>query len=190
MWPIVLLVIASLGTTILGVRAVVRPFPADARRQRLAHGVLLLACGLVGLVCSVLSATKQASTTGKVHELQERTRPRTISAEQRTRLIELLKDAPKGPVEVEHLVGDSEGFGFAAQIAEVLRVSGWSTDLNQRIPRRTPVGVEIWVHAARTAPPHAGVLQRAFGSVGIPFAGVEEADFAEGKVLILVGGKP
>lgn len=125
-------------------------------------------------------------------ELQERIKPRRISMEQRTRLVEMLKQGPKGPVDIACVLGDGEGLALAGQIDEVLKTSGWLTSgVSQGVyAGGNPVGVGILVRDARTAPSYAAVLQRAFGSVAIPLGGAEKADLPEGKVVILVGSKP
>lgn len=85
-------------------------------------------------------------------------RPRTISVEQRTRLIEALKRGPQGNVRVVSVVGDVEGNAFADQIREVLVASGWSNcEPHQRLyVGGNPVGFGVVVHDAESAPPSCG----------------------------------
>jgi hypothetical protein len=108
---------------------------------------------------------RAAQAEKQLFELQERTKPRQISEEQRTRLMTLLSAAsPKGLVGLGCVRGDAEGGTLAEQIDEVLKAAGWSTT---GIARATydggnPTGLFVLVKSASTAPAHAAVLQRVF----------------------------
>ena len=131
-------------------------------------------------------------------ELQERVKPRSISRKQRVRLIETLKHTPKGPVQVAYVHGVSsveggrEAVSFAKEIRDVLTACGWPPGaVDARLdPGSTLAGVEIHVRDAKAPPPHAADLQRAFGLIGIPLRGVEDAAVPQETVSIVVGGKP
>jgi hypothetical protein len=126
-------------------------------------------------------------------ELQRRMGPRRISAEQRARLLGILKTGPKGKVSISCVSGDSEGQTFANEIAELLIASGWQIPdgvAQAMYSGRNPVGFGIVVRSAVGAPIYAAVLQRAFFSIGIPMEGRENPRFDEGAVEILVGNKP
>jgi hypothetical protein len=125
-------------------------------------------------------------------ELRQKVTPRAVSAEQRKHLISALRQAPKGSVQVLCVLGDGEGFAFAAQIDGVLKESGWPvSDLLQgAFGPRNPVGIFMRVKSASTAPPHAAALQHAFESAGIPLPAGEDPTLAEGLTQIVVGNKP
>jgi len=133
-------------------------------------------------------------------QLQEQIKPRTISPEQRTRLIATLKNAPnKLPVDVTCIIGDGEGFAFASQIDEILKSSGWTTmGVSQAIfGPQNPVGVDIIVRDIPNDPSAAAFLRTvgdslraALASVGIPTSAFQNLTVPEGIVGILVGKKP
>ena len=89
-------------------------------------------------------------------------------------------------------MSDPEGQTFAAQIDDILKAAGWSTTgVSQgAFAPHNPMGIFIIVHNAKTAPPYAAFLQRAFDLVGVPLLGEENTQIPEGKVQIIVGNKP
>lgn len=187
---------------------------ANERAQTIEHDNLALRNDLntaVGKVAGLQKDAADAKTTQQKVEvelarqreraaiaeqsllkLQERIKYRTLSVEQRLHLIEILKNAPKGPVDICCVLGDEEGLSFAKQIHEVIKASGWPTSgVSQgAYGGSNPVDIRIIVRDAQTAPKYAAVLQHAFGSVGIPLGGIEKSDMEEGEVQILVGNKP
>lgn len=147
-----------------------------------------------GKTAKAQRAADEAQLALKKHleEEIERRKPRQITLQQRARLVEILSAGPKGSVDIECVLGDGEGLAFANQIDEVLKAAGWTTTgVSQGVFTPTnPAGAGILVHSGRTAPPYAGALQHAFGSVGLPLGGLEQGQLPEGKVQILVGVKP
>ncbi len=135
---------------------------------------------------------KTADAEKSLLELQRHMQPRRISPEQRARLVAILAQGPKGKVSINCVLGDGEGHTFANDVDSALKASGWETDgVNQGVySGGNPIGFGIVVHSAITAPPYAATLQRAFFSVGLPLGGMENGQFPEGKVDILVGNKP
>jgi len=126
-------------------------------------------------------------------ELQERIKPRTISMAQRTRLMDILRQAPKGPVSVTCVLGDGEGFALAREIEQVLTASGWRVEggVTQGVfGPRNPIGTALAIHDPKTPPTHAAPLQHTFTSVGIPLLASASAEVPEGTVRIMVGNKP
>lgn len=135
---------------------------------------------------------KTATAERDLLQLQRRMEPRRISAEQRARLVVLLSSGPKGKVGIGCVLGDGEGQAFANDVDGVLKASGWeTTGVSQgAYSGGNPIGFGIIVRSAISAPPFAAVLQRAFFSIGIPMAGAENPQLADGAVQILVGNKP
>ena len=135
---------------------------------------------------------KAATAERALLQLQRRMEPRKISADQRVRLMEILSGGPKGQVAIGCVLGDGEGQTFANDIEGVLKASGWeTTGVSQgAYSGGNPIGFGIIVRSATSAPPFASALQRAFFSIGIPMAGAENPQLAEGTVQILVGNKP
>ncbi len=126
-------------------------------------------------------------------ELQERVKPRHLSAEQRKKLIEVLTPAAKGPIKVSHLLLDEEGRSFATQIDEALIAAGWSSDgvgKDMIFGGATPVGVALNFHSAKSPPPHTAVLFDALSGAGLSPTLAENPHIPEGTVEILVGIKP
>lgn len=150
-----------------------------------------------GTAKALLATEEQRERAAKAEkdllEVQQKLRPRTISVDQRTRLVAILSVSPKGPVHITCILGDGEGLAFAQQINDLLRSVGWTVEdggVSQAAFTGNPVGLVILVHSASSAPPHAIVLQQAFAAVGIPLGGTEKTALAEGSVEIIVGAKP
>jgi hypothetical protein len=123
-------------------------------------------------------------------ELQEKFKPRALSAAQRVRLIESLRRVPKGPVEVFQVEGDREAFDFAEQIRDVFRTAGWDSVVPSTLLGGRVVGICIVVRDAKTAAPYAAAIQRSFVAASIELPGTEDAKLPEATVRIIVGHKP
>ncbi len=135
---------------------------------------------------------RAAKAEKELLELQERIRHRSITAEQRGRLIAVLRDLPKGQVSVTCVLGDGEGLAFANQVVDVLKSAGWPVDgTNQgAFAPNNPVGFFVRVRNAANAPAHAHALLEAFNSVGIKLDGAQNPALDEKTVEIVVGNKP
>jgi hypothetical protein len=140
---------------------------------------------------------KAAIAERSLLELQERIKPRTISADQRATLIRLLTPIPKlgseGKIVVRSVAGDGEADFFAGQIVGVLKASGFTTEdqVQSVYGGGNPIGSFISVHNIRAAPAYVVSIQRAFQYVGIIMGAFEKPDeVPEGNVVITVGNKP
>lgn len=136
---------------------------------------------------------RAATAERSLLELQERVKPRHLSADCRKQLIELLKPATKGAIEINHLVLDEESRSFAMQIYEALREAGWSSNgvRSEMITGGTPpIGLLIVFHSEKAIPSHAAVLIDAFSKIGLSPTLGKDLNIPEGTVGILVGVKP
>jgi hypothetical protein len=123
-------------------------------------------------------------------ELQERLKPRTLSAEQRRTLVATLRRARKGPVEIARLMGDSEASAFGTQLNEALEASGWRTGgLSTVLPGEDVTGVVILISDAADPPAHTEAIEGALQSVGILSVRRTRPGVPEGTVRIWVGHK-
>lgn len=127
--------------------------------------------------------------------LLERVSPRSISPEQRKRVLSLLSTFDKGSVSITCLNGNAESCGFALEIAELLRAAGWGvegpTDMVLFGPSgQTPKGLFLIIKDASNVPPLANVLLTVLNTSGIPATGEQNPNLDAGKINILVGSKP
>ena len=127
-------------------------------------------------------------------EVQERTKDRHLTAEQRTQLIDLLTASPnKGEIAISCVGGTVEPCNFAEEFVDVLTKSGWTIT---RIDRgvvfvgSSPVGLILQVRSETEAPIYAGVLQKALEKVGIPTPGRAVTHVKKDEVNLLVANKP
>jgi len=123
-------------------------------------------------------------------KVQERMKWRSVSPEQRKRLLEMLKDEAKGNIVVKCSVGDDEAYNFASQFVEILRSSGWSVDgVNQSWFADPPVGAGFLVHKLADSPSYGPPLQKAFIPVGFEFSVSEQERIPVGEIELLIGHK-
>lgn len=94
-------------------------------------GVLILVSGSrLSELQGKQAEAKEAEAARALLELQERTKPRTLSPEQRARLVEVFKarrgGAGFGPeISVRHVPGNNDSRDFALQLVEVFREADW-----------------------------------------------------------------
>src|SRR5258708_164949 len=81
-----------------------------------------------------IDLSKQKELTARAQkdllELQERVKPRHLTAEQAKELIQSLKGQPKGQLEIRTLVGNPESHNFGLELKEVFKASGWTVTLS------------------------------------------------------------
>jgi hypothetical protein len=124
-------------------------------------------------------------------KIQSRITPRHIPDNKRSRLVEILKLIPKGPIKLTCLLGDEEGRMFATQIRDALREAGWA-DLHLHVSLfdKSMTGVELRFRDRTKIPEFGMLIAHALDSVGIPLSLGIHPKVAEGEVDIVVGAKP
>jgi len=139
-------------------------------------------------------AEAQLTLEKTLDEVRRRQSPRTLTAEQRSKLIEILKENQKGEIEITCVMGDGEGYAFATEIDGLLKAAGWTIiggGVSQAVySGGNPKGAGIIVRSQESAPNYAIILQQAFSEVGYPIAGAIDSSLPEGKVKLLIGNKP
>jgi len=91
---------------------------------------------------------RAAKAEAELLKLQEHSKPRRITAAQRTALLGFLSKAEKGTISIEFMAADGESEQFARDIGEALRASGWTVPrVGPRIPAgiSTPIGLRLLV---------------------------------------------
>jgi hypothetical protein len=133
---------------------------------------------------------RAAKAEKELVELRETLKPRTLTAEVRTQLIDALKSSSvKGPVLVTCIAGDSESCLFAREIRACLELAGWPVPELGAIQTLPGYGLMIRVRDASGAPKHAEELQRILGSVGLPAPGDTVPTMPSACVMLWVGSK-
>jgi hypothetical protein len=165
---------------------------AKANAARADEGAAKATAEVARLQIIVANAeTKRAEAEKALLELQERIKPRHLSAQQNARFLELLNANPKGSVEVRCPIGDPEIYNFALEIEAVLKAAGWQTTLNNRvIITPMPVGLKMWVRSGQTAPAHAIALLNILDLIGLTPVAEQNPELPEGQTVLIVGAKP
>jgi hypothetical protein len=124
-------------------------------------------------------------------ELQEKIKPRRLTEEQRTRLLELFRANPKGAIGITAVTGDAESIAFGRELAEVLAEAGWQVNFNDVLTfGGTPVGVFIVLRSKENVPVRAIILQKALEQVGISAPAELNPNAPEDSVGLVIGNKP
>ena len=137
---------------------------------------------------------KQAEAETSLEQLKAKLSYRTLTSQQRSELIKLLKlNGVKPPVLISTLANIEESMQFAKQLQSTLNDSGWEsgeTIAQDFYTENYPKGVFIEVHSAKQAPPYAAILQRALTKIGIEPQGKENQKRAKDYVGLFIGLKP
>lgn len=139
---------------------------------------------------------KIAALGGRIQALREEKKNREIDPQTAAQLSEYLRQFGSARVVVSCLPNDVEAFGYANQIANVLRAAGWDA----HGPEETTIfgnaqemGVILYVHPGTQAPPAAKILLDAFARFNIPYkAGITPSDAIPdpATVELFIGHKP
>lgn len=167
-----------------------------------ATAVTIIASKRLGLLQSTEAATLKsrvgsaeesaAVARATAEESKKKLAQRTITGEQRTVLINVLRAGPSGSLKVYAVLGDFESINFATELDAALKEAGWSTDgVNQAIYTPAgPVGIELRVKSKESAPAHVQTLHRALAAIGINAPGVLDESLDPTLVELVVGHKP
>jgi hypothetical protein len=140
------------------------------------------------------SQQKQAVAEQALREVQEHQQPRTLTAEQRSTLVQLLQDGPKGQFGIVTLAGDVEADQLGHQLNQVLNIAGWTREplplgfARYQPTGKIPEGLEIFVGRTELAP-HGKFLWRIFRAVGIDVQLTINQYTPDGVVRLIVGYK-
>lgn len=115
---------------------------------------------------------KSASVANKRAEaLEEKQRDRTLTLEQRAQFMAFSAQAPKGKVKIKTLMSDTgEPRRFALLLKAMLEDAGFTVldpMLSFMVTGGEISGVWLKIRDKDSVPPHTGVLQNGFGSIGI-----------------------
>src|SRR5260370_35653897 len=91
-----------------------------------------------------MSSLREAKTKSSIKELRDRQANRDITAEQRSRMVTLLKSVPKKKVWVTAPEGDQEAKRYASQISGVFREAGLESDWGGMLAVTYPNGLHIF----------------------------------------------
>ena len=137
---------------------------------------------------------KQAEAEGHLRltleDVHKRQQPRSLTAIERRKLIELLRGGAGSHIDIYSTIGVDDGAAYAEQIAEVFRLAGWQTEgARQNNITVTQIGINLFVNDAANAPPSAKILLNAFKDVGVNVRGVENKSFPAGTLTLWIGSK-
>ena len=131
---------------------------------------------------------------GLAKMLEERQTPRSVSAEQRTKFVTALRNAPKGKLSVYSFMNADTGtIQYANQIREMVVAAGYDSGVMVGMSiggGPIPVGAAIAVRDPAIPPPFAGQVQRALADSGLPMKGITDSSAHPDEVKIIIGLKP
>jgi hypothetical protein len=132
----------------------------------------------------------------QVHALQEKSRTRTIDADTSAQIADYLRPFGNHRAVVSCLPDDFEAYGYANQIANVLRAAGWEAlgpETTTIFGEAPAMGVTLFVRNGAAPPDAARLLLDAFTRFNIPYqSGVASNDAIPdpATVELFVGKKP
>lgn len=139
-------------------------------------------------------ARKRAEAEKALLELQERVKPRHLTAQQRKQLIEVLKKNPSNLEVINCVLADAESCAFATELNAVFKEAGWTTggvvSFAFAFMTEVPVGLEVWAQGFEPAPPQVGIIDAAFKSAGLRATGRIDPSRRVGQIKLIVGAKP
>lgn len=122
-------------------------------------------------------------------QLSESLKDRAISPAQHKILVEALRGAPSGAVDIWWTASDTDSFGLAKQMVEIFKEAGWPPATEHFAAGGTGSGFFIAVRDNTNAPAYAVSIQKAYKLIGIDMNGFSKADVPEGQVQIYIGHK-
>jgi hypothetical protein len=121
--------------------------------------------------------------------LKAKETPRTISEDQRRKILTALKGTKTREIIVLY-ASDLESQNYADQIIGILKEAGWTVPPPPfRLITHSVPGVVIMVHDVKVPEPEAAQLQFAFKTAGIDINGGTQPQVAAGKLEMWVGPK-
>jgi len=137
----------------------------------------------------VANAEKERAEAQKaLLDLQERIRPRHLSAEQWQKLLERLKEGPVGSFSLLSVANNPESIGFARELAAVLKEAGWTLLKDEYAMASSFSGIGILVPNPEN--PRGAHLQKVLTEVGFPVVAELSPKREPDSVLLYVGSKP
>lgn len=127
-------------------------------------------------------------------QLKEHLKDRTISDEQRGKIITFLQTTlqngiPCGKVLINWVAGEPDAYSLAMRIQSILKDAGCSDVREMAAVGATGTGMFIAVHSTNSPPKHAGALQHAFISAGVPLTPYEDEKIPVDEVQISIAHK-
>jgi hypothetical protein len=122
----------------------------------------------------------------------QRPQPRELTEDQRTQLLQTLREDPKVPLAVVSISGDNESQAFAQKLDMLFDIAGWPT---QGVSRQTVSGVPpglTFVTKSGDAPvvAQAARLQDALHAMGIVAQSSALDSMPPGLLMLVVGPNP
>jgi hypothetical protein len=116
----------------------------------------------------------------QIRALREKTRSRSIERATAVRIVEYLRQAGSHRVVVSCAPDDMEAFGYANQLANLLREAGWDAlgpEKTTIFGEAPAMGVRLFVRAGAVTPDAARILIDAFTRFNIPYqSGIAPSD--------------
>jgi cell division protein FtsB len=163
---------------------------ADARSKKLENDNLTLTGTVAGLQRDAAKQQERAAIAERaLLQLRESLIDRVITPAQHKILVEALREAPSGVVDIWWTASDTDSFGLAKQMVEIFKEAGWPPATEHFAAGGTGNGFFIAVHDHANAPAYAVSIQKAYKLIGIDMKGFSKADVAEGAVQIYIGHK-
>lgn len=137
-----------------------------------------------------LQAEAQLALKKHLEEVAERQRPR-LTADQRSQLVALLKEGPKGKILLQGVFNDPGALKLADDLEVVLKEAGWEVlDVGFVASTLVDVHLMIQVRDTKHAPARAAHILKSLRAIGLSVGSESSAAIEEGGLVLIVGSKP
>ena len=107
---------------------------------------------------------------------------------QKSRLLSLLQDRPKGKVNITNIKGDAASQAYAAELARVLSAAGWDTVwLSPKADFPDATGLFFMIRSPGSEPENTKYLIHAFIEAGLNPNTVLDKSVPDDTLLLVVG---
>jgi hypothetical protein len=192
--------VAVLLASIVGVGGAIGLFWAGGVKEKYADIKELETAERISETDAKAAEANKSAAEAKLElaKLQSKLAWRTVSIEDENRMVEFLRDAPKGYVGFMYMSGDLESRAFALRLSQIFKKAGYETeeraeDMSEgvilgggSIENITGIQLMLRDERVKSAPP----IQNAFKLIGINASGIIDPVVIEGAVVIRVSPKP
>ena len=133
---------------------------------------------------------ERAALKEEIATLEEKYGPRSITAEQKQKLLNAFTSAPKGRISIAIVWGDDEAQQFGTKLTEVLREIGYEVIGGGVWGMGSPAGLWMHVNSDTDLAPNTENLLSGLRSAGVKIEVRSDSKISSGEVRLYVGTKP
>lgn len=138
-----------------------------------------------------LQDARAAEGAAHLRDFERRQGPRSITPEQRDRLVSILKGHKIAPLHISSVMNDPESIQFARQLTDAFKAADLTIlaeDMGMFI--QPPKGLIVVVRDKANLPVGVDDFTGALAAIGLTLVGSQDADIKNNDIRFIVGHKP